>query len=33
VARFPQMRQGQGEVKWLDALVMRGPTRLPLVLK
>ncbi len=33
VARFPAMRQGQGDVKWLDALVMRGPTQLPLVLQ
>ena len=32
VAQYPGMRFGQGEVKWLDALVMRGPTQLPLVL-
>jgi cytochrome P450 len=32
VAQYPAMRFGQGEVKWLDALVMRGPTQLPLVL-
>ena len=32
VSRYPAMRFGQGEVKWLDALVMRGPTQLPLVL-
>lgn len=31
-AQFPHMRLGQGGVAWLDALVMRGPTRLPLVL-
>jgi len=32
VAQYPAMRFGKGDVKWLDALVMRGPTQLPLVL-
>lgn len=30
--RFPSMQQGQGDVEWLDALVMRGPSNLPLIL-
>lgn len=33
VARFPNMRLGDGEVDWIDALVMRGPATLPLVLQ
>jgi hypothetical protein len=27
------MSFGQGEVNWMDALVMRGPSSLPLVLQ
>jgi cytochrome P450 len=30
---FSSMRQGPGEVHWLDALVMRGPSNLPLILQ
>ena len=33
VARFPGMRYGSGEVEWIDALVMRGPKQLPLLLQ
>ena len=33
LARFPSMSFGQGEVNWMDALVMRGPSSLPLVLQ
>lgn len=33
LARFPSMKFGPGEVHWLDALVMRGPSNLPLVLQ
>ncbi|RYX92925.1 MAG: cytochrome P450 [Comamonadaceae bacterium] len=33
VQRYPRMHHGEGEVEWMDALVMRGPTRLPLRLK
>jgi cytochrome P450 len=33
VARFPQMRAGSGPIEWLDALIMRGPQRLPLRLQ
>ena len=32
LARFPAMSFGPGEVHWMDALVMRGPSSLPLVL-
>lgn len=32
LARFSAMSFGPGEVHWMDALVMRGPSRLPLVL-
>ena len=31
--RFASMELGPGDVNWLDALVMRGPSNLPLVLK
>jgi cytochrome P450 len=33
LARFPAMSFGPGEVNWMDALVMRGPSNLPLVLQ
>lgn len=33
LARFSSMAYGKGDVQWLDALVMRGPSNLPLVLK
>jgi cytochrome P450 len=33
LAQFPSMSFGQGEVNWMDALVMRGPSSLPLVLQ
>lgn len=33
LSNFSSMQFGQGEVHWLDALVMRGPSNLPLVLK
>lgn len=33
VRRFPQMRAGSSEPQWLDALIMRGPENLPLVLE
>ena len=32
VARFPGLRAGSQEPDWIDALVMRGPKKLPLVL-
>jgi cytochrome P450 len=32
VTRFPHMRRGSGSVEWMDALIMRGPARLPLLL-
>lgn len=32
VTRFPKMRRGSAPVEWLDALIMRGPARLPLLL-
>jgi cytochrome P450 len=32
VARFPQMRAGSQPAQWLDAMIMRGPESLPLVL-
>ena len=31
-ARFPGMRSGSQPPEWIDALIMRGPKRLPLVL-
>jgi cytochrome P450 len=31
--RFPQMRAGSTPVQWLDAMIMRGPERLPLRLR
>lgn len=33
VQRHPDMHHGIGEVQWIDALVMRGPSYLPLRLK
>jgi cytochrome P450 len=33
VSGFSSMRLGPGEVHWIDALVMRGPSSLPLVLQ
>lgn len=33
VERFPALRAGNGDVQWLDALIMRGPRRLPLRLQ
>ncbi|MBM3362435.1 MAG: cytochrome P450 [Betaproteobacteria bacterium] len=33
LGRFASMELGPGDVNWLDALVMRGPSNLPLVLK
>ena len=33
VARYPAMANGEGPVEWIDAMVMRGPARLPLVLR
>jgi cytochrome P450 len=33
VERFPQMRPGSAPVQWLDAMIMRGPERLPLRLR
>lgn len=33
LSSFSSMQLGQGEVHWLDALVMRGPSQLPLVLR
>jgi hypothetical protein len=33
LSNFSSMQLGQGEVHWLDALVMRGPSKLPLVLR
>ena len=33
VERFPRMRAGGAPVEWLDAMIMRGPERLPLVLQ
>lgn len=33
LSNFSSMQLGQGEVHWLDALVMRGPSQLPLVLR
>lgn len=33
VSGFSSMRPGPGEVHWLDALVMRGPSNLPLILQ
>jgi len=33
VARYPGMRYGQGQVDWIDALIMRGPSQLPMFLK
>lgn len=33
VARYPVMRPGGSAVEWLDALIMRGPQRLPLRLQ
>ncbi len=33
VSGFSWMRPGPGEVHWIDALVMRGPSSLPLVLQ
>ena len=32
VTRFPKMRRGSTPVEWIDALIMRGPARLPLLL-
>ena len=32
VARFPQMRAGSQPAQWIDAMIMRGPESLPLVL-
>lgn len=32
MARYPRMRYGAGAVDWMDALVMRGPSYLPVVL-
>jgi len=32
VARYPRMRYSGGPVDWIDALVMRGPTQLPMFL-
>ena len=31
-ARYPRMRFSGGQVDWIDALVMRGPTQLPMFL-
>jgi len=31
-ARFPKMRAGSAPPDWIDALIMRGPKRLPLIL-
>jgi cytochrome P450 len=31
--RFPRMQPGSGEVDWIDAMVMRGPQQLPMILK
>lgn len=33
VARFPHMRYSGGQVDWIDALVMRGPTQLPMFIE
>jgi cytochrome P450 len=33
VERFPNLARGSGEPLWLDAMVMRGLTRLPLRLR
>jgi cytochrome P450 len=33
VQRYPHMHHGSGEVEWIDALVMRGPSYLPLRLE
>lgn len=33
VSGFSSMRPGPGDVHWIDALVMRGPSNLPLVLQ
>jgi cytochrome P450 len=32
VARYPNLRRGIGKVDWIDALVMRGPSQLPIFL-
>jgi hypothetical protein len=32
VARYPNLRRGDREVDWIDALVMRGPSQLPIFL-
>jgi cytochrome P450 len=32
VARYPNFRRGHREVDWIDALVMRGPSQLPIFL-
>ena len=32
VTRYPNIRRGNGEVDWIDALVMRGPSQLPIFL-
>lgn len=32
MARYPHMRYGAGAVDWMDALVMRGPSQLPVML-
>ncbi len=32
VTRFPHMHQSTAPIEWIDALIMRGPSRLPLVL-
>jgi len=32
VARYPNLRRGHREVDWIDALVMRGPSQLPIFL-
>ncbi|MBP6853723.1 MAG: cytochrome P450 [Rhodoferax sp.] len=32
VARFPQMRAGSQPAQWIDAMIMRGPESLPLLL-
>jgi cytochrome P450 len=33
VKRYPDIYHGDGEVEWIDSLVMRGPSHLPLRLK
>lgn len=32
LARFPRLQAGSGEMDWIDALVMRGPRQLPIIL-